>query len=102
MTAEQVLVLDDAAVDLEQGIDFYELQKDELGSYFFDSLISDIESLSLAAGVHPIHFGFHRMLARHFPFSIYYSYDGKIARVIAILDMRGNPAWVRDQIGQRK
>ena len=101
MTAEQVLVLDDAAVDLEQGIDFYELQKDELGSYFFDSLISDIESLRIAAGVHPIHLGFHRMLARHFPFSIYYSYDGKIARVIAILDMRRNPAWLREQLTNR-
>lgn len=101
MTAEQVLVLEEAAIDLDRGIDFYESQKKELGDYFFDSLISDIESLSLAAGVHPIHFGFHRMLARHFPFSIYYSYDGKIARVIAILDMRRKPAWLREQLTNR-
>jgi hypothetical protein len=71
VTAEQVLVQDDAARDLEEGINFYENQKHELGSYFFDSLIADIESLRIAAGVHPIHLGFHRMLCRHFPFAIF-------------------------------
>jgi hypothetical protein len=101
MTAEQVLVQDDAAYDLEQGINFYEIQKDELGSYFFDALIADIASLRITAGVHPVHLGLHRMLCRHFPFAIYYSYDGKVARVIAILDMRWNPAWTRDQLDNR-
>ena len=71
MTADEVFVLDAAAADLEQGVDFYELQMSKLGSYFFDSLISDIESLRISAGVHPICFGMYRMLARHFPFAIY-------------------------------
>lgn len=101
MTAEQVLVLEEAADDLDEGFDFYESQKPELGTYFFDSLISDIESLNLSAGVHPVHFGFHRMLARRFPFALYYHFDGTIAQVIAILDMRRNPAWIRDRLNQR-
>jgi len=101
MTAEEVLVLAAAAADLEKGVDFYEIQKKNLGSYFFDSLISDIESLRIFAGVHAVHFGLHRMLSRRFPFAIYYSYDGHTVWVIAILDMRRNPALIRDQIDQR-
>ena len=98
MTAEQVLILEEAADDLAEGFDFYESQKPLLGTYFFDSLISDIESLRLSAGIHSIHFGFHRMLANRFPFAIYYNLDGEIARVIAVLDMRRNPAWIRKRL----
>ncbi len=101
MTAEQVLILKEAATDLAEGLSFYESQKPLLGIDFFDSLISDIESLSLSAGIHSIHFGFHRMLARRFPFAIYYTLNGNIARVVAVLDMRRNPAWARGQLKQR-
>jgi len=100
MMANQVLVLEAAATDLAEGIDFYEVQKAELGSYFFDSLISDIESLAISAGVHALHFGHHRMLARRFPFAIYYDFHGDIARVVAVLDMRRNPAWTRERLTQ--
>ena len=101
MTAEQVLVLDEAAEDLEQGVSFYEMQRPDLGVYFFDSLLADIESLRLSAGVHPVYFGLYRMLSSHFPFAVYYEYDGTIARVNAILDMRRSPAWSRNQLEQR-
>ena len=40
--------------------------------YFVDSLMADIESLHLYAGVHPKHFGYYRMIARRFPYAIYY------------------------------
>ncbi len=101
MTANQVLVLEEAANDLAQGIDFYEEQKSGLGAYFFDSLISDIESLEISGGVHAIHFGFHRMLSKRFPFAIYYNLQSNTAQVVAVLDMRRNPAWTRGQLGQR-
>jgi len=100
--AEQVLVLKEAADDLEQGVGFYESQKHELGAYFFDSIISDIASLKLSAGIHAIHAGFHRLLSRRFPFAIYYSYDGPVAQVIAILDMRRDPAWTSVQLRSRR
>jgi len=100
MMAEQVLVLEEAATDLDEGIDFYEIQKAGLGDYFFDSLISDIESLVISAGVHALHFGHHRMLSRRFPFAIYYDFHGGIVRVVAVLDMRKNPAWIRDKLGK--
>lgn len=99
--AEQVLVLEEAARDLELGTGFYEAQLSGLGGYFFDSLLSDIESLRISAGVHAVHFGFHRLLSRRFPFSIYYGFDGRVARVVAVLDMRRSPAWIQDQINER-
>lgn len=38
--------------DLEAGRDFYEMQQEGLGTYFLDTLFSDIESLLLHAGAH--------------------------------------------------
>lgn len=101
MTANQVVVLDVAANDLAQGVDFYERQHVGLGAYFFDSLIADIESLELSAGVHAIRLGLHRMLSRRFPFAIYYNLQNSRAEVVAVLDMRSNPAWAREQLGKR-
>jgi hypothetical protein len=101
MTADQVLILEEAANDLLAGKDFYEQQKAGLGDYFFDSLISDIESLEISAGVHSRHFDFYRILSRRFPFAIYYDFSGGIACVAAVLDMRRNPARLRDQLTGR-
>jgi len=70
--------------------------------YFFDSLISDLESLWLCGGIHSIHFGFHRLLSRRFPFAIYYDLTEEVVRVAAILDMRRDPAWIRKELNERK
>ncbi len=67
-----VVVLSDAAEDLEQAKEFYDSQESGIGDHFLDSLLADIQSLALFYGVHPSHFGFHRMLATKFPFGIYY------------------------------
>jgi len=44
-------VLDEAIDDLAAGYRFYQQQAERLGSYFLDTLLSDIQSLSLYAGV---------------------------------------------------
>jgi plasmid stabilization system protein ParE len=61
-----------AIEDIEAARDFYEVQQVGVGDYFVDSLLSDIERLGDLSGIHPKHFHFHRMLANHFPFAIYY------------------------------
>ncbi len=101
MMAEQVLILEQAVRDLEAGRDFYERQRPGLGIYFVDSLVADIESLRLSAGIHSVHFGAHRLLAKHFPFAIYYNLQSRIASVIAVLDIRSNPTWVHSQMTKR-
>lgn len=53
-----VIVLEEAAEDLECGRDFYDLQEAGVGDYFVDSIIADIECLGLLHGIHARHFGF--------------------------------------------
>ena len=50
--------------DLEIGVDFYESQQPGLGCYINDSLIADIESLRIYAGIHKTFRGFHRSLSK--------------------------------------
>ena len=102
MRVRAVIVLDEAADDLEAGRAFYDSREQDVGSYFLDCLLADLESLRLYAGIHRIQFGFHRMLARRFPFAIYYDVADDIARVAAILDMRRDPAWIRKELSERK
>ena len=94
----KIEILDEAVQGLLGGFAFYEGQEEGLGNYFLDSIFSDIESLHLYAGVHALHFDYHRMLAKRFPFAIYYRLKDKMVRVYAILDCRRNPAWTHNRL----
>jgi hypothetical protein len=102
MRVRAVIVLDEAAEDLEAGRAFYEHIELGIGRYFLNCLLEDLESLRLYAGIHSIRFGFHRMLSRRFPFAIYYDVSDGMARVAAVLDMRRNPAWMRNELSRRR
>ena len=65
-------ILECALEDLDRGRRFYDRQGEGLGVYFLDSLFAEIDSLILYGGVHRKGFGFHRLLARRFPYGIYY------------------------------
>lgn len=84
-------ILPSAVQDLHRGREFYARQSDSLGDYFLDSLFSDIDSLELYAGVHAKFFGYYRLLAKRFPFAIYYKIDGDVCIVWRVLDCRQNP-----------
>jgi len=58
---KQVVVLADAAEDLEAARNFYDAQEPGVGEYCVDSLFADIVSLGFFSGIHPLHFEFHRM-----------------------------------------
>ncbi len=60
-------ILPSAIEDLSDGSRFYETQVEGLGSYFIESVFSDIDSLKLYAGIHPKVFGYHRLLSKRFP-----------------------------------
>ena len=78
---------------------FFEKQADGLGSYFLDSLFSDIDSLKIYAGIHTIYFeNYRRLLSKRFPFAVYYKIKDDIILVYAILDCRRNPAWIRRKL----
>jgi plasmid stabilization system protein ParE len=96
----RIEILDSAKQDFLDGFWFYEKQSEGVGRYFIDSLMADIESLLLYAGVHAKHFGYFRMLARRFPFAIYYQLEETVVRVHAVLDCRQNPAWIRNRLAR--
>jgi plasmid stabilization system protein ParE len=97
----RVEISTDAHEDLANGHAFYERQSSGLGGYFADTLYSEIESLQIYAGIHPIRNGFYRMLARRFPYSIFYQIEGDVARVYAVLDNRMNPIRIRRMLRDR-
>ena len=94
----RIEVLDDAQDDLVDGFYFYEEQSPGLGSYFLDSLFSDIDSLLLYAGIHRTVHGSHRCIASRFPYAIYYRVEGEVVRVRAVVDCRRDPAWIRRRL----
>ena len=97
----KIEILDEAEGDLIGGFHFYERQEPGLGWYFLDSLFSDIDSLLVYAGIHETIHAHRRCLSRRFPFAIYYSVDGDLIRVHAVLDCRRNPSWNRKRLEGR-
>ena len=94
----KVTILDAAERDIEEGYRFYERQSVGLGAYFLDSLYSDIDSLAYYAGIHHVVFGYHRLLCRRFPFAVYYQVlEGRVV-VMAVLDCRRSPSWIREKL----
>jgi len=95
----KIKILKSAREDLKEGFHFYELQQGGLGSYFLESLSSDIESLKLFAGIHSIHFKkYHRLFSKRFPFAVYYRIEEDEIRVYAVIDCRKDPAWIRKKL----
>ncbi len=101
MKIKEVVVLETVSDDLNSGKIFYDRQEAGVGDYFWDSLISDIESLIIYAGVHNKKYGLYRMLAKRFPYAVYYEILKNIAYVIAVLPMRRDPGWIKNTLQER-
>lgn len=85
---------DDAERDLVDGIAFYNQHGRDVATYFLDSLMDDLRSLSVVGGVHGKRYGYHCMGAKRFPFAIYHIVEGSAILVLAILDERRDPEWI--------
>lgn len=94
----EIRLLETAKEDLRKGWAFYEGNAAGLGDYFLDCMQADVRSLALFAGIHEMSEGFHRMLAKRFPFTIYYLIDREAIDVYAILDCRRDPDWISKRL----
>ena len=93
-------ILEPAEQDLIRGFYFYEGQQEGVGRYFLDCLYSDIDSLQLYAGSHRKQFDrFHWMLSKRFPFAVYYTIEGELVIIQAILDCRQDPKGIQTRLG---
>ena len=96
----RIKILSIAEDDLEEGYRFYNAQAEGLGTYFLDTLYSDIDSLSYFAGMHRVVLGYHRLLSKRFPFAVYYRVAEDVVVVFAVLDCRRNPSWIRTKLSK--
>ena len=88
-----------ALEDLARGYRFYDMRELGVGAYFFDSVFSDIDSLTLYAGIHPKMFGYYRMLTGRFPYAVYYRIcENDIVTVWRVLDLRQDPESIRESL----
>jgi plasmid stabilization system protein ParE len=95
----KIEILSSAMSDLMEGRQFYEEQIEGLGEYFFDSLFSDIDSLTLYAGIHPVFYGYHRMLSKRFPYAVYYKLKEKSSVAVwRVLDLRRDPKRIQGSL----
>jgi hypothetical protein len=94
-----IKILSSAKDDLIDGYNFYEQQQKGIGSYFLDSLFSDIDSLLIYHQIHPVYFDkYYKCLAKRFPFAIYYTSENNNIIVYGVLDCRKNPTWIRNKL----
>jgi len=94
----KIKILPSAINDLTSGYNFYEYQLKGLGSFFLETLFSDIDSLKLYAGVHKKVYGQHRLLSKRFPYAVYYTLESETAYVNAVLDCRRDPDWIKKKL----
>lgn len=97
-----VLISAAAEQDLAAGRDFYSRRGGEIGHYFLDSILAELSSLSVVGGVHGRRFGLHCLPCRRFPWTIYYAVKEDQVMVLAILDDRRDPAWVRRRLERKE
>ena len=90
----EIRLLETARDDLREGWTFYEKNAPGLGDHFLDCIQADVRSLKIYAGIHEMSEGFHRMLAKRFPFAVYYLIENENIDVYAILDCRRDPGWI--------
>jgi len=91
-----IIILPSAREDLANGAEFYESQSNGLGTYFLETLFNEIEKLDQFAGIHPIAFGFQRLLSERFPYAIYCLTEADSSVVKAILDCRRTRKYIRE------
>jgi hypothetical protein len=97
----KIRVLRSASRTVAEGIRFYDRQEVGLGAYFLNSIMSDVRSLSITAGVHQKMAGsYFRLVCTKFPYSIYYRMDDSGVAVYAILDDRQDPERTEDTLGK--
>jgi plasmid stabilization system protein ParE len=76
----RIEILPEAQDDLIDGFRFYQRQAPGLGTYFRESILSDVDALAVQGGVHTKVFGYHRALSKRFPFAIYYRVEAERMR----------------------
>ncbi|TLD72334.1 type II toxin-antitoxin system RelE/ParE family toxin [Phragmitibacter flavus] len=89
--------------DLFEASTFWELQESGLGDRFYDEMSLEILSLEILSGLHPERNGVFRMrVGGKFPYyAVFYRIEVENVLVLAVIDQRRDPAWVRAFLSRR-
>ena len=97
----RVSLSDAARADLRKIREFYELQDTGAGDYFITGAQESLRELQSIHGVHPKRFGLFRTLIPKFHHAVFYREHSDHTEVIAVVDMRRDPKWIRCQLRKR-
>jgi len=92
----------EARIDLVDGAEFYDNVSPGLGERFLHCLREDLALLNSTAGIHELYRGFHRSLAKRFPFAIYYLVTTDVVDVVAVLDCRVDPKSTDERLARTR
>ena len=84
--------------DIYESQNFYEEQSPNLGIYFYDSIVCDLDALKFYAGIHQKYFGFYRMITKRFPYAIYYDIEDDLVVVHAVLHTRKDLKSIKNRL----
>ncbi len=87
----QVVVSNLAKDDIDRGFAFYASGGENLGIRFVETILDRLKVLESTAGIHAKVFGHYRLLAKPFPYVIYYDIEDGVVVVRAVLDWRRSP-----------
>ena len=93
-----VEILPGAWDDLTEGLGFYEHQAAGLGVRFVDEMLAQIPELRRYAGTHSQRYGHYFALADVWPWAIYYLLEDGRMIVMAVLDCRRDPDFIRRRL----
>ncbi len=96
-----VIVLARAGDDLQQARVFYDTQEPGLGAQCVTSVLADLANLAHVSGIHSRRHGYYRMIEKTFHLGIYYRQHGEDTLIVAILDLRRDPKWIRTHLRKR-
>ena len=89
----------EAETDLADGFWFYEKNELGLGGRFRSSVKTDIRSLEIHGGTHSKRHGYHRLVCKTFPFSVFYEMESENSLVIvAVFGQRRGAEWIANRL----
>ena len=97
----QIVIERAAQADIRAIIRFYEKCEPGAGSYFLQHFRQEVPRLLEATEPRRERLGFCFIKMRRFPIGIYFLAQQDAAKVCAVLDLRRDPAAIREELGSR-
>ena len=94
-----VRFLEPAETELDQAVDWYELQTPGLGDTFLIEVLSAVERMALYPQAwHPLGQGLRRCRLNRFPYGLIYAVENTDILILAVAHLHREPGYWRDRL----